>query len=1112
MQKLYKFCKGALMLLLVMLANSAFAQTTVTGTVTDNSGSLPGVSVSVIGGTGTQTNAKGTYSINAAKGAILKFSFIGYLTKEVKVGEESVINVKLSPNNAQLNEVVVTSLGVVKEKRSLGYASATVKADEITKTAATNFATALYGKVPGMRIEAAPGGATSGVAIQLRGVNSILNSSTPLIVMDGVPIRDGAWGIDGGNRIQSNGLVDINPEDIESISVLKGASAAALYGSQANNGVILITTKSGKGVQGIKVDVNANYTQDKVAYQPDYQNIRGAGMPVQLGIYSEDANGFNSQTYNINGQQMRALVSGSLNFGPVFDGKPILNWDGVVRPYSPQPNRYDAMFQSPHNSDINVAISHGSEKSNTRFSLTHINTEGVSLGSHNEKINANLNTTFKLSKSYSVDVLVDYIHQDIYNRPYSTDRLVNNFTGMMPTYDNAQWYLNKYQTSLGYKYVTGTNQSLTPDENLIYPNRRTDILDFFWNVEKNQTHENSSRLISSITNNWQIIHDLKLRARFSTDLTSGNITNKTYTAIPTVFGYTTDNSGNFGISTSTDNVLYGDLLLTYNKKINSDLEVSVLGGVTAEKDYGYYTNLRTQGLTADNNFDLAASYSTLLAGGSVLSPYTDQNSLAKDALLGTVNFNYKSFLYVEGTVRMDRTSTMAPNQNSFVYPSVNSGFVFSDAFHLPSFMSYGKLRASWGIVGSYPSLYQANIAYNQDNLGVQSQGGGSVLTTTTKDFFGNNAIRPEKKHEYEFGLETRFFHDRLNFDLTYYNSRIVDQILPLTLPQSSGASRILTNVGELSNVGWELALSGTPVQTGKFGWETGINLASNQNKIIKLANGANELPPQDFDGNAAVLKSVVGQPIGDWYAHPIATDSKGNKIVADDGTYQLDANKMVKYGNSMPKVIGGYYNKFRYKAFTLEAYTDFRFGGSVMPSGLYWMTSRGLTKESLNHMDAAHGGLGYYLDGSGHGIQTSGAQGPTGQTVYHDGMLMPGVTANGQPNTNVISQAYYYWNVYNWGGPQYSNSEYFLYIQKNSYIKMREISLTYAIPASIASKVGAKNIQFSVFGRNLFYIYRTIKGMDAETLTAGNMWNQQVSNAGTNPSTRTFGAMLRASF
>lgn len=1106
MRKLYKLFKGSLALMLIILASSAFAQTTVTGTVTDDSGPLPGVSVSVNGGAGTQTNAKGAYSINVAKGAILKFSFIGYLPKEVKVGEESVINVKLSPNNAQLNEVVVTSLGISKEKRSLGYASATVKADEITKTAATNFATALYGKVPGMRIESATGGATSGVSIQLRGVNSILNTSQPLIIMDGVPIRDvdrNNPSFQVNNRITSNGLVDLNAEDIESISVLKGASAAALYGSEANNGVIIITTKSGKGSKGVRVDFNANYTQDRVAYLPDYQNVRGAGMPVQLGIYSSDPDGFTTQQFN--GAPIRAQIQGSLNFGPAFDGKPILTWDGVVRPYSAQKHNYDALFQTANNSNVNVAVSQATENSSTRFSLSDINTEGVSLNSKNQKITANLNSSFKLGKNYSLDVLVDFIHQDIHNRPYSVNNLTQGFTGMMPRFDNGQWYLNKYKTSLGYKYVTGSNQSLTPDENLQYPNRRTDILDWVWNVEEDKTEEISNRLISSVTNNWNIIDNLKLRARFSTDLTSGNTISKTATAVPTIFGNSTQTSGGFGLASNSYNILYGDVLLTYNKKITSDLEASVMGGYTAEKDFSYNTNISTNGLSSDNNFDLSASYLPTTSSGT-------QIFQSKDAFLGTLNLNYKSYLFVEGTVRRDRTSTMYPTNNAFVYPSVNSGFVFSDAFHLPSFISYGKLRASWGIVGSYPIPYQANIAYNPGNLGIQNPNGGVVLTTTTQSPFGNDAIRPEKKHEYEFGLETKFFRNRLNLDLTYYNSRIVDQILQLSLPQSSGASAVLTNVGELSNKGIEVAISGTPIQTDKFTWETGLNFASNHNKVLKLANGANELIHQDFDGNAAVLKSVVGQPMGDFYAHPVATDSKGNKIVGDDGVYALDANKMVKYGNAMPTAVGGYYNTIRYKSFTLELYADFRLGGSVMPSGLAWLTSRGLTKESLNHMDATHGGLSYYLDGNGKGVLINASQGPTGQTVYHDGMLMPGVTANGQPNTNVISQAYYYWNVYNWGGPQYSESEYSLYIKKNSYVKMREISFGYSLPTNVSQKLSAKSIKLSVFGRNLFYIYRTIKDMDAEQLTAGAMWSQQTTNLGMNPSTRTYGVMLRASF
>jgi hypothetical protein len=278
----------------------------------------------------------------------------------------------------------------------------------------------------------------------------------------------------------------------------------------------------------------------------------------------------------------------------------------------------------------------------------------------------------------------------------------------------------------------------------------------------------------------------------------------------------------------------------------------------------------------------------------------------------------------------------------------------------------------------------------------------------------------------------------------------------------------------------------------------------------------NEFTHADYDGNAAVLKSVVGRPIGDFYAHPILTDGKGQNVIADYGggefNYQIDGSKLERYGNAMVKTVGGFYNSFRYKAFSLDVYTDFRIGGEVMPTGLFWMTSRGLTKESLNAMDAAHGGVAYYKDAQGRGIETTASAGPNGETVYHDGIKMGGVFPNGTPNTYVTSQFFYYWDQYNWGGPQYSNSEYFKYILTNTYWKMREMALSYTLPQSISRKIKANKLQVTVFGRNLFYLYRTIKDMDAEQLTAGLTWDKSLNNAGTQPSTRTFGASIRANF
>ncbi len=1098
-----------------VIAGIAQEKRTVTGIVKDSANPLPGVSIIVKGTkTSTVSDAAGNFKISASSNDVLVFNSVGYQGKEVPIGSQTSISVSLTPTTTSLEGVVVTALGIQRQQKSLGYATTTIKAQELTLTAPTNFASALYGKAPGVRIATAPGGSLGGVAIQIRGINSLFGRTQPLIVMDGVPIHDGDFSNNnywGDQRLRGNGLIDLNPEDIESVTVLKGASAAALYGSEATNGVLIITTKSGKAKKGFSVDFSATYFQDRVAYLPRLQNVRGAGSPVQYDVYGEDENGFNSTKYTVNGQEYRALVSGSLNFGPLFDGQSIATWDGQVRPYSPIKDGWAHLFQHANNEVENIAFSNTGDNSSTRFSLTRQHYEGVSLNSANDKYTFNLNTTYKFGKRFRTNFIINDIYSKVSNRPYLDDRLINNFTGMMPTFDDGLWYRNKYQTSLGYKYVTGDNQSLTPDENITIPNYRTDILDFVWNTLKNQVRENNNRLIASSTSFFDITNNLQLRGRIAMDFTANQAQTKEYSPIPSAFGP----SGRYAIANDRYSIFYGDLLLTYSKKVNNDVELKAMAGYTADKESGNFNSAGTNGgLTTANRFDLTSSANPVTVDPNDYNQY-HKSSLTKDALIGTVNASYKNYLFIEGTVRRDRTSTMNPNNNAFVYPSVNGAFVISDAVKLPSIIRYAKLRAAWGIVGNYPQPYQANVAYTLSNLG--NQGSGSVLATSTAtDTYGNDQIKPEKKHEFEFGLETRLLHDRLNFDVSYYNAKVVDMIVPLQIATTTGANHILANVGTLRNTGLEFNITGTPVVGRNFNWESGVNFSFNNNKLLKLTTGLNEFTHADYDGNAAVLKSVVGRPIGDFYAHPILTDDKGQYVIADYGggelDYQIDGSKLEKYGNAMVKATGGFYNTFRYKGFSLEAYTDFRIGGYVMPTGLFWMTSRGLTEESLNAMDAAHGGVSYYKDANGNGIETTAATGPNGETVYHDGIKMGGVFPDGTPNNYVTSQFFYYWDHYNWGGPQYSNSEYFRYIVKNTYWKMREISLGYTLPQSISKKLKATKLQISVFGRNLFYLYRTIKDMDAEQLTAGLSWSSSLNNAGTQPSTRTFGVSLRASF
>ncbi|MFA9192721.1 SusC/RagA family TonB-linked outer membrane protein [Flavobacterium sp. FZUC8N2.13] len=1097
----------------------AQAQITVKGTVTDAKSGipLPGANIVVKGTTnGVSTDMDGKYSISVPnQSATLVFSFIGSVSKEIVVGNSTTVNMSLTEDSNQLGEVVVTALGQSKEKKALGYATSVIKSEALVKTGSPTIANAMYGKAPGVRITSTPGGAGN-INIQIRGINSITGKNQPLIVLDGVPIRDGEaknndyW---ADQRIRSNGLADINPEDIESISILKGASAAALYGSEAVNGVVLITSKSGKGKKGLGVDFSTSYASNKIAYLPRFQYERGIGYAnpsYSTASFNNYPDGF--AYYDTDGdniRETRGVQPGTSNFGAWFDGQPIMSWDGVVRPYSAQKDGYKNLFQNSWDGVTNVALSNNTDNSSIRFSYTHNESKGLSMGNMNKKNTLNLNASFKTSEKLKTDVIVSYMNQNVHNRAFGMDRLINNFTGMLSPFENGDWYRAKYKTSLGYKYVTGTNQSLTPDENIIRNGFKTDLGDYFWNTNANQQDEITNRLIASVTETFTIYSDLKLRGRASTDLTSVNVETRNPVERPLVYGF---GSGSYQMDAKDYNILYGDVMLIYNKKINESFEFGATAGYTATKETGSTLARFTDGgLSVEGWYDMFSSVNIPLSSSS-------RYEVVKDALFGTVNGNYKNYLFLEGTLRRDRTSTMNPNNNSFTYPSVNSSFVLSDAFILPEVISYAKLRASWGIVGNYPELYKANVAFNQTSLGIQGTG-TPVLITTSMDKYGNQTIKPEMKNEYELGFETKFLNRRLGLDFSYYNATVKDQILDLTLAPTTGASSILANVGELSNQGFEIALTGTPIKTASFSWDATLNWSKNINKVVKLANGASELLHADYDGAAAQLKSVVGDPMGGIYAHPVRTDEDGNKMVNANGFYMIDGDKWEKYGTAMPKGVGGLLNSFAYKNLTLDVNIDYSYGGYLMPTGVNWMKSRGLTEETLNYSTNERGGLTYYnvFDANGSRVQgvqvpNSATSGPNGETLYRDGMLMDGVTADGSTNSNIISQAGYYNTTYNWGGPQYSNSRYELYIQKNNYIKMREISLSYNLPSTWASKIGATKFTLSAYGRNLFFIYRSIKDMDPEATTAGSKWSQNINNAGTNPATRSIGCMLRASF
>lgn len=1114
--------KVTLLMALILFCSWQFvlAQKTITGTVTDarDSNTIPGVNVLIKGtSTGTVTDINGGYSLKVpANAQALVFSFIGYETQEVIIGSQSVIAIVLNPTLEQLKEVVVTALGIRRESKALGYAMSSVSSKELTKVGATNFGSALYGKASGVRITSAPGGATSAVNINIRGTNSITGTSTPLIIVDGIPIRNGENNNDsywGDQRIRGNGLIDINPEDIENISILKGAAASALYGSEAGNGVVLITTKTGKGAKkGLFVDFNASYQVEKVAFLPDYQNEFGPGYDrgTNVGSFGSDDQGWLTKTYN--GKEYQTPIYRSYGqFGPKFDGRTVMGWDGNEHPYVAQKNNMADLYRTGFGSMVNVAVSQNSENGNYRFAFTRNDDQGIQKNNSHNRNSFLFNSTFKVGKRVTTDVNINYIKQYTKNRAYRMWAIGANYGGFFSRFDDMNWYYDEYKTSLGYKwdrYDVAADKTLTYDERLLYNIRAYDLLDMLWNIMENSSEEYNNRLLANFTTTVDIAKGLKFRGRIATDYTSDYQENKSPNERPISLGF---KSGSYGQANSLYTIGYGDALLMYNNDLTPDITLNINAGVTGRKEWNTWTNRSTRdGLSVENWYHPNASNNSDLWSGSGYS------ELIKYAYLGTLQLSYKDWAFIEGTGRKEYSSTLPPKSNSFFYPSVSGSLIISEAFKLPKFINYTKLRSSYGIVGNPPTMYQANNAYNLSSfLG--------TIYNQVPAALGNDLIRPEEKHEFELGLETRFFQSRLGFEVSYYHAIINDQILQLQVPSSVGASSMLANVGKLKNTGWEFSIFGTPVKKTNFMWESRMNFGFNHNEVMELMPGVNRLEHSNIDAGAARIVSEPGKPMGDILCFMPMKDSIGNYVI-ENGEFKVDFTKEAVAGNVTPKVVGGWGNTISYKGLALDFLIDFRWGGDVVSLFNRYAAGAGMFTSTLDGRDAANGGLAYYVDGTGKKVATSSSQGPGGETVYNDGMILEGVKeikdANGNvtgytPNDVIVDAPTYYLDAYTWGAnPAWGSgmSRYDLSVYDNSYIKFRELSLSYTLPTDMVKKIGFSRLQVSLIGRNLFYIYKNLPNIDSEAMLGSNWVNQGIDSGTTTASTRSFGITLRAGF
>ena len=1104
---------GSMIVALALLfAGSAGAQETKTikGMVRDVTGEpLIGASVIEKGtNNGVITDVDGNFTLTVPADATLSIAYMGYATREIHLAKrkkQGDLRVTLREDSQQLKEVVVTAMGIKKDTKRLGYAVSTIESDEIVKAGATNFASAMYGKAPGIRITQTQGGSAGAVSINVRGLTSITGNNQPLIILDGVPIRNGGTGkstdfAEFGNdgQIRSNGLVDINPEDIESVSVLKGASATALYGSEAANGAVVITSKRAKSGK-LTVDFTAQVTANLPAYLPKVQTVYGPGRyNTEYSDYEKQTGGFYQRT--MNGESYRSLYNTTMSFGPKYDGSDVLYWDGKMRPYLPATdNPWKELFRTGWNQTYNLAISQGTETSSNRFSYTFMGETPNSLTGSFTKHNFKLTGSYKPARTLNIEYSLNYIVQDVKDRPQTSLNLYGSFSNMFSSFMDIPYLKQSYVTSLGYRNTyAGGDATLTPDESWAYdPGYLNGVSNMLWNMYHHHSKETENRLIGMIRPTWQITTWLSLRAQLSTDITDTKQTLEYETERPNSLY---DPSGSFQNINRRYDIVYGDVMLNFNYNIRR-FDIAATLGWTGR--YENMNNMRVStngGLVTENWFDLNASRYTA-------SSTLQRMELLKTGYMGTLSLGWDNYLFLELTGRQERSSTL--KDQSFFYPSANLSFLFSNAFRMPAWWNHGKLRLSYGVVGNAPETYAANIIYEQGS-------DNGFTWNYVPSSWGNANIRPEKKYEYEIGFESKFLNNRLGFDVSYYNNRVKDQILSTPQPSTSGVKYVLMNVGEVANEGWDISVSATPVLTKNFRWDLTANYGIYRNKVVKLADGVPYLEISNIGGGGAKIQAVEGRPMGDIYVQVPQMNENGEYLVSDKGLY-MNQTELQRVGNINPDGVGGLFSSFSYKNIFLDFSIDFRIGGDVINEMYQYSTASGLTPESLQFRDTEHGGLSYYYPGNNNAsgvpvqVDPSLGAGPNGETVYHDGVILPGVVAStGEKNTRIIPAGYYYNQTYNWG-TQPEQLTYRHSVFDNSYVKLRELTIGYQFPEKLISKLGMTRLSVSVFGRNLFYFYKALKNYDAES-SVGTSWASQAVVGGSTTATRNFGVSLRASF
>ncbi|MCB0551237.1 MAG: SusC/RagA family TonB-linked outer membrane protein [Phaeodactylibacter sp.] len=1030
--------------LALFLGSALFAQRTITGVVTDQGGeALIGASVLLKGtSTGTVTDVDGNYQITVPDGSgnVLQFSYTGFGTQELEVGISNVINVALE-EGAVLEEVVVTALGIEKDARSLGYSIDQVGSEELTKARESNIINSLQGKVTGVVINNTSGNLGASSKILIRGATSLSGRNNPLWVIDGQPVNDDQFNGGQANRISgtrdfANGASVLNPDDIENISILKGAAATALYGSRAAAGAIIVTTKRGKtkGTNNFQVSVNSSYRMDDLFVTPDYQQEYAMGS---LAKYDSSSVGFDW---------------GPRIVGQTVENVPITGGAGPLR--AVDENGIRDFFETGNTWINNFAISDGNEKYDYRLSFGALNQTGVVPASELDRYNVSLNAGMRHSPMLSSRFGVQFIKTDSRGTAAAGANDVNivGLDAFSSTLD--QRLFKPWIDDAG-------NQINNPDPQINNP---------YWIRNENLNNRNDTRILANAALTFTPFENFELTGSFGYDYDQDNrfFSNRKGTITRLEGNFTTDNINNIQINT--------DIIAKYSFDITEDLSISALGGF----------NYNKRERTIEGLFGNQLLVPQLFSPGNVQQnvPNRDFREQVLFGLYSSVDLSYRDWLTLTITGRNDWSSTLPLENNSYFYPSVSAAFVFSDALGLTNdFFNYGKLRASFAQVGNDTDPYQLDFLFfpvtdatGQYSLNLNFPFNGASAYNKTNTIPPANLL-PEQQTSYEFGAELDFFDYRLGLDIAYFNTQNKDQILALPVPQTTGFGFLRTNVGQVNTSGLEITLDATPLKFNKFSWNTAVNFSSAQVEVVELAEGVDRvLIASAFNSVQVVAEQgkgfeLLGVP---WLRDSVTGRPLINPI---DGT--RIAGEPKTFGSVLPDFTMGFVNSFRIGDFNLSFTIDWREGGVMKPSTVENLQTGGLVAETLLNRE------GTFIDRQG---------------------VIENADGTVRDNDVPVASAEHFWNALN------DNSVAEPFIFDASFVKLREISLSYSFPQTLLGNSFVKNLVIGLEARNVALLYSVIPHIDPEASLFGagaDGWGIERSNV---PSTRSIGVNLRATF